>query len=111
MSFSIMQVYKLADMTNGWFFGAFSPTVLHSDAAEVAVKTYSAGTVEQRHLHKIATELTLILNGRARMNDTVLETGDIVRIPPGQDTDFEALTDVTTIVVKTPSVAGDKYEF
>ena len=104
-----MQVYKLSDMTNGWFVGAFSPTVLHSDAAEVAVKTYQAGTVEARHLHKIATEVTLILSGRARMNDLVLEAGDIVRIEPGQDTDFEALTDVTTVVVKTPSVAGDKY--
>ncbi len=110
MNWRTMQVYKLADMTKGWFFGAFSPTVMHSDAAEVAVKTYTAGTVEPRHLHKIATELTLILSGRARMNDTVLETGDIVRIAPGQDTDFEALTDVTTVVVKTPSVAGDKYE-
>ena len=104
-----MQVYKLSDMTNGWFVGDFAPTVLHNEAAEVAVKTYGAGSVEARHLHKVATEVTLILSGRARMNDLVLEAGDIVRIEPGQDTDFEALTDVTTVVVKTPSVAGDKY--
>tara|TARA_R110002012_G_scaffold28074_2_gene88965 strand:- start:79 stop:399 length:321 start_codon:yes stop_codon:yes gene_type:complete len=105
-----MQVFKLSDMTKGWFVGDFSPTVLHSDQAEVAVKTYAAGTLEQRHLHKVATEVTLILSGSARMNDTILNAGDIVRIEPGQDTDFEALTAVTTVVVKTPSVAGDKYE-
>lgn len=104
-----MQVYKLSDMTNGWFVGDFAPTVLHSEAAEVAVKTYRAGSIEARHLHKVATEVTLILSGRARMNDLELEAGDIVRIEPGHDTDFEALTDVTTVVVKTPSVAGDKY--
>ena len=49
----------------------------------------------------------LTIPGRAV---TVLEAGDIVLIEPGEDTDFEALTDVTTVVVKTPSVAGDKYE-
>jgi hypothetical protein len=105
-----MQVFKLSEMTKGWFVGAFAPTALQSEAAEVAVKTYAAGALEARHLHKIATEVTLILSGRARMNDLVLNAGDIVRIEPGQDTDFEALTDVTTVVVKTPSVAGDKYE-
>ena len=105
-----MRLFKLSDMTKGWFVGDFSPAVLKTDAAEVAVKTYEAGAIEGRHLHKIASEVTLILTGRARMNDTVYEAGDIVLIEAGEDTDFEALTDVTTVVVKTPSVAGDKYE-
>lgn len=105
-----MQLHKLSDMTKGWFVGDFSPTALHSKAAEVAVKTYKAGTLEARHLHKVAAEVTVIVSGKARMNATVLEAGDIVLIEPGEGTDFEALTDVTTVVVKTPSVAGDKYE-
>lgn len=105
-----MEVFKLSNMTKGWFVGDFSPAVLHSNAAEVAVKSYKEGALEHRHMHKIATEVTLIMSGRARMNDMVLETGDIIKIEPGEDTDFEALTDVTTVVVKTPSLAGDKYE-
>ncbi len=105
-----MQIFKISAMTKGWFVGSFVPNVLHNDQVEVAVKTYEAGSLETRHRHKIATEVTLILVGRARMNDAVLEAGDIVKIEPGQDTDFEALTDVTTVVVKTPSIAGDKYE-
>jgi len=105
-----MQLHKLSDMTKGWFVGDFSPAALHSEAAEVAVKTYKAGALEARHLHKVAAEVTVIVSGKARMNATVLEAGDIVLIEPGEDTDFEALTDVTTVVVKTPSVVGDKYE-
>ena len=104
-----MRMSRLNDMTKGWFVGDFSPVALKSDAAEVAVKTYAAGTVEARHLHRVATEVTLIVSGRARMNDTVLEAGDIAVIEPGEATDFEALTDVTTVVVKTPSVMGDKF--
>ena len=105
-----MQRFKLSEMTKGWFVGAFEPVAMSSEAAEVAVKTYVSGSLEKRHMHKIAQELTLILTGRARMNETVYEAGDIVVIAPGESTDFEALTDVTTVVVKLPSVAGDKYE-
>lgn len=102
-------VFRLADMTKGWFVGDFEPAALRTAAAEVAVKTYAAGTREARHVHKVAPEVTLILSGRVRMNGQEYGDGDIVRIPPGEATDFEALTDVTTVVVKVPSVAGDKY--
>ena len=36
-------------------------------------------------------------------------SGDIVKLPPGEATGFKAITDVTTVVVKLPSVIGDKY--
>lgn len=104
-----MHLHKLSDMTKGWFVGDFSPVVLRSESTEVGVKHYAAGTVEARHVHKVGTEVTAIVSGRARMNDLVLEAGDIVVIEPGEATDFEALTEVTTVVVKTPSAAGDKY--
>jgi quercetin dioxygenase-like cupin family protein len=96
-------------MTKGWFVGDFAPTALRTTAAEVAVKTYRAGDREDRHHHKVATEITLILSGEVRMNGATYRTGDIVRIEPGESTDFEAVTDTTTVVVKVPSAAGDKY--
>lgn len=105
-----MKTFRLSDMTKGWFVGDFDPCAFRTDAAEVAVKTYEAGTVEKRHVHKVAPEITLVLHGRARMNDDIHEAGTIVLIEPGESTDFEALTDVTTVVVKVPSVKGDKYE-
>jgi hypothetical protein len=43
------------------------------------------------------------------MNGETFHHGDIVMLEPGEPTDFEALTDVTTVVVKMPSVIGDKY--
>ena len=44
------------------------------------------------------------------MNGKTLGNGDIITIPPGEATDFKALTDVTTVVVKVPSSKDDKYE-
>jgi hypothetical protein len=95
-----MTTAKLADMTKGWFVGRFTPTVLPTDAAEVAVKHYN---------HKVATEVTLILSGSVRMGGREFTTGDIITLAPGEATDFTALTVVTTVVVKVPCVAGDKY--
>ena len=43
------------------------------------------------------------------MNGRVFAAGDIVVLKPGEATDFEALTDTTTTVVKLPSAKGDKY--
>lgn len=104
-----MKKFSLDDMVGGWFVGSFDPSALRTDAAEVAVKSYVAGTIEQKHYHKIASEVTLIVSGEVRMNDNHHAAGDIVLIEPGETTDFEALTDVTTVVVKLPSVTGDKY--
>lgn len=105
-----MKSFRLDDMTKGWFVGNFDPVVLRTEAAEVAMKSYTAGTKEARHMHKVAPEVTLIATGRVRMSGVEYGAGDIVLIEPGEATDFEALTDVTTVVVKVPSVAGDKYE-
>ncbi len=104
-----MNVRKLADMSGGWMVGAFDPVCLHSSACEVACKHYVAGASEARHVHRIATELTLVASGRAVMNGRSLAAGDIVLLEPGEPADFLALEATTTVVVKTPSVPGDKY--
>ena len=105
-----LQRYLLDSFTKGWFVGNFNPTILPSDAVEVAVKHYKAGEAEAAHYHKIATELTLIVSGRVRMSGEEVGAGEIIKIEPGQSTDFIPLTDVTTVVVKMPCVKGDKYE-
>ena len=104
-----MKLYKLSDMKGGWFIGNFEPTVIQSPLFEVAYKNYSAGNREAKHVHKVATELTVIAFGRVCMNGVEYSAGDIVVLEPGDVTDFEAIDDAATVVVKLPSVAGDKY--
>jgi mannose-6-phosphate isomerase-like protein (cupin superfamily) len=104
-----LERHRLEDFKRGWFVGSFNPTLIPSDAVEVAVKHYKAGEHEESHHHKIATELTLIVSGRVRMSGEEIGPDEIVKIPPGRSTDFTALTDVTTVVVKMPCVSGDKY--
>lgn len=104
-----MKHLRLEDMVKGWFVGSFSPTAVHTDACEVAVKHYKAGDSESAHFHKRATEVTLIISGRVRMVGREWCPGDIVVLEPGTVTDFEALTDAINVVVKTPGAVDDKF--
>lgn len=104
-----MNTSRLEDMINGWFVGAFEPTAHYSEACEVAVKHYSAGDAESAHFHKVATEITLVLNGTVRMCGREFSAGDIVVLQPGEITSFQALTDATNVVVKVPGALNDKY--
>lgn len=105
-----MEIRNLDSFFKGWFVGAFEPSLFSTSAFEVAVKRYVAGEVEKSHYHQIATEYTVIVEGEAKFNETVLKKNEIAVIYPGEHTRFEALTDVTTVVVKVPSIANDKYE-
>jgi mannose-6-phosphate isomerase-like protein (cupin superfamily) len=104
-----LERHRLDRFTKGWFAGNFSPTLIASDAVEVAIKNYKAGESEGSHHHKVATELTAIVSGRVKMSGEEFGAGEIVKIYPNQSTDFTALTDATTVVVKMPCVSGDKY--
>ncbi|MFM7535650.1 MAG: cupin domain-containing protein [Acidimicrobiales bacterium] len=101
--------HRLDDMVRGWFVGAFTPTALHAEGFEVAVQRFRAGDVEAEHHHKVGTEITVLVSGRARMCGRELVPGDILVLPPGTATAFEAFEDTVTAVVKVPSVPGDKY--
>lgn len=104
-----VQRAELSDMVGGWFVGDFSPTVLASKDAEVAIKHYAAGAYEELHHHKIATEITVIVSGRVEMMGQPFEAGAIVTLAPNEATDFRVIEDTVTVVVKLPSVTGDKY--
>lgn len=104
-----MKVFRLDDMIGGWFVGDFMPVAHPATECEVACKRYHAGDRETAHVHRVATEITAIVSGRVRMNGVEYKVGDIIVLTPGEPTDFEALEDTVNVVVKLPSVKGDKY--
>tara|TARA_B100000780_G_C21105031_1_gene446152 strand:+ start:236 stop:568 length:333 start_codon:yes stop_codon:yes gene_type:complete len=104
-----MKKHNLDDMIGGWFIGNFEPSLFKTNDVEVAVKNYKAGDAEEAHYHKLATEYTVILKGKVIMMDIEYKQGDILIIPPMESTDFLALTDVSTVVVKIPGASNDKY--
>ena len=104
-----MKIANLSEMNGGWFVGDFLPTLVKTQAVEIGVKRYSKGEFSEKHHHKIATEITVMLAGSARMNNCIYYANDIVVMEPGDSTDFLALEDVITVVVKMPGATNDKY--
>jgi quercetin dioxygenase-like cupin family protein len=105
-----MKKTKLQDMIKGWFIGNFEPTLYETNAVEAAVKTYKKGDYDAKHYHKIATEITVIINGKVRMNGADYAAGDIILMKPNEATDFECLEDDTqNVVIKIPGANDDKY--
>ncbi len=106
-----MKKFKLSDMKKGWFVGNFYPSIIPTNDVEVAVKEYKKGDYENRHFHKIATEITVIISGKVKMNDIIYKEGDIIVMEPCESTDFECLENGTkNVVVKYPGASDDKYE-
>ena len=104
-----MKLDKLDNMFRGWVVGNFEPSLWKTDDVEVAVKIYKKGDYEEKHYHKVATEITIISKGMVKMNDILYSSGDIITIEPGEATDFKVLKDTITTVIKFPCVKDDKY--
>ena len=104
-----MKVSHINEMKGGWFVGNFEPTLYKTNDTEVAIKEYEAGDYGVRHYHKISTELTVIVRGTVKMNDIEYNEGSIIIMEPGENTDFLAVTDTITVVVKLPGANNDKY--
>lgn len=104
-----MKVHKLNKFNRGWFIGDFHLALTRTKDFEVAVKYYKKGDAESSHVHKVAEEMTLVVYGKCRMNDVILEKGELAVVEPGEAVEFKALEDSANVVVKIPSVIGDKY--
>ena len=104
-----MKHFQLENMVRGWFVGNFFPSAFTTNSCEVGIKMYKKGDYEKEHFHKIATEITVLVSGSVRMCNQEWNSGDIVVVEPGESTDFTALSDALTVVVKVPGVLDDKY--
>ena len=93
-----MDILKGKDMIGGWFVGDFEPSAYNPQ-----------GEIWDNHYHKIATEINYLIRGKMNLSGTTLEEGDIFILQPGEIAIPEFLTDCELVVVKTPSIKGDKY--
>lgn len=109
----------MKDMKRGWFIGDFDDSAFRTEDAEVCFAIHKEGETPRPHVHKVATEITAIIEGKVmitayeypRPTRTVyiFEAGDIFVVPPYTAVAPEILEDTKAIVVKVPSVPGDKY--
>jgi mannose-6-phosphate isomerase-like protein (cupin superfamily) len=104
-----MQKFNFTDMIGGWFVGDFTPAAFTTDKFEVCYKQHNAGEYWDTHYHKEATEINLLISGRMKINGIEIVPGEIFVIPPYYVSTPEFLEDCELVIIKTPSVIGDKY--
>lgn len=93
----------------GWFIGNFPEAVYRTSDFETCYQTNLAGTVYERHYHKVVTEIQLITRGCMVLNNVEYRAGDIVIVEPGDIVGGYYTEDTDTVAVKFPSVPDDKY--
>jgi quercetin dioxygenase-like cupin family protein len=103
-----MKKSNLSEFTNGWFIGDFVPTIHATNDFELAVKRYKDGDTEPRHFQRVATEITVVVEGRCLLGGHILERGDILTIEPEEEASFLALEDCVVVACKMPSIPMDK---
>lgn len=99
-----MKILKLKDMKSGWFVGNFEPTAYKTDKFEVNYRIHKAGEEWDTHYHTDVTEINLLIKGKMRMQNTVINSGDIFIVKPFEISDPEFIEDCEVICVKTPSL-------
>lgn len=104
-----MDHFKLDEMIGGWLVGDFEPSVLRTKSVEIGIKRFKKGEYFEAHYHKIADEITVIIDGIVRVNGVEYGKNDIIVQHRFEKSDFKVLTDTVILAVKWPSAKDDKY--
>jgi len=104
-----MKIYNLKNFVRGWFIGNFEPTILKTKDFEIGIAHHKKGEDWPKHYHKLAEEFNVLISGKMQIGETILNPNDIFVIEKMEAIKPHFLEDCTVLVVKTPSVPGDKY--
>jgi quercetin dioxygenase-like cupin family protein len=104
-----MTITKIENYKDGWFIGNFEPAAFKTNAFEVCYKVHPKGDVWDTHYHKVGTEINYLVKGRMVIQNKELVEGDVFVIEPYEIADPIFLEDCVVVIIKTPSVPGDKY--
>ena len=105
-----MNIKKIDDFIRGWIIGNFEPSLLKTELFEVGLMRHKAGEVWPKHYHKVGTEYNVLVSGKMIIQGKELISGDVFVFNPGEVADPIFLEDCSVLVVKVPSILGDKYE-
>ena len=99
----------MSEMKDGWFVGDFIPSAYKTSYFEVCYKKHKKNEKWDTHYHKKSIEINYLISGEMIINETKLTAGDIFLIEPYFISTPTFLEDCTLIIIKTPSIIGDKF--
>jgi mannose-6-phosphate isomerase-like protein (cupin superfamily) len=104
-----MKTYDPSIFSGGWFIGSFTPSVVRTKDFEVCYKFHPKGEQWPEHYHKLSDEINYLIEGEMTIDGvTTLKAPLIFVIEKNDIAKPEFFTDCKLIVVKIPSIPGDK---
>ena len=104
-----MKLHRIENMIGGWFIGDFEPSAYKTNSFEVCFKKHFKGELWPVHYHKEVVEVNYLIRGEMSVQGVKLTAGDVFVIEKNEIADPIFFTDCELVVVKAPSIAGDKY--
>jgi len=115
LSYYVGSVEKPAG-ERGWLVGAFLEKnhPCFSEAVEVAWKELGADARDPKHIHKLAIEISVIIKGSQVVivdgQHLTLKSGTYIVVRPSTPVEvLDAEEGTIVLVIKVPSLPGDKY--
>jgi quercetin dioxygenase-like cupin family protein len=104
-----MRMDRIERFKNGWFIGDFEPSLVRSKDVEISLMHHKKGAYIPLHYHHLVEEINVFVSGSMLCNGTELKPGDIFIFEKDEVSDCIVHEDSTIVVVKMPSIIGDKY--
>jgi len=104
-----MRMRRLEEFKNGWIIGDFEPSLLCTKDFEISVMIHEKGAYIPLHYHHLVEEMNVFVSGSMHCNGRYLTPGDIFIFEKDEVSDCIVLEKSTIVVVKVPSILGDKY--
>lgn len=105
-----MKIDNIKNFINGWFIGDFDPSILKTKDFEIGIKFFKKNQKPDVHFHKIATEYNYIIKGEVIINNKKLKEKDMFILYPNEIVNAKFLKNCQFLVIKVPSIKGDKYK-
>lgn len=105
-----MKFNNIHNFSKGWIVGDFEPTLIPNSPVTIGILHCKKGHAADGHFHKMHTEYNIIISGKAQIENVICNSGDIFVYEPLDRANVVYLEDTTVLVIKYPSINGDKYE-
>jgi hypothetical protein len=105
-----MKFDKISNFYNGWIVGDFEPSLITNSPVTVGILQCEKNHKADGHFHKLHTEYNVIISGKALIDGVIYTNGDVFIYEPMDKANVIYLEDTILVVIKYPSIKGDKYE-
>ena len=104
-----MIIKNFLHFKGGWIVGNFKESIIDNPDYEIGVKKLKKGFVDKPHYHKEGFEYNLLIEGKLKQKDKIIEKNNLFIFEPLEVSFIKALEDSIILVFRNYSNPEDKF--